>query len=137
MNHRRRLSIFLLRANADATRTRGWIKHHAIAVSAANYLTSLFPKYINCGQLVTAPIGGWAIGPWEVLATGETFLTFTVSTMFVAEAFIEAHQSPCSVIMSPISRSFPHVYDRLLGLPDAGQYAVSTLVPKAITAEDL
>ncbi|PBK99342.1 cytosine-purine permease [Armillaria gallica] len=62
----------------------------ANSVSAANDLTSLFPKYMNLkrGQLVTALIGGWAMVPWKVLATGETFLTF---------------MSSYSVIMGPIS----------------------------------
>ncbi|KAK0238804.1 permease for cytosine/purines, uracil, thiamine, allantoin-domain-containing protein [Armillaria nabsnona] len=53
-------------------------------------LTSLFPKYMNLkrGQVVTALIGGWAIVPWKVFATVETFLTF---------------MSSYSVIMGPIS----------------------------------
>lgn len=43
--------------------------------------------------------------PWKVLATGETFLTFMVSTLFLAERLSSKNifQSSYSVIMGPIS----------------------------------
>ena len=50
----------------------------ANSISAANDMTVLFPRYINIrrGQVICAIIGGWAVAPWEILATGERFLTF-------------------------------------------------------------
>ncbi|KAK7440050.1 hypothetical protein VKT23_017301 [Stygiomarasmius scandens] len=50
----------------------------ANSLSAANDMTALFPKYINIrrGQVLCAILGGWALAPWEVLASGEKFLSF-------------------------------------------------------------
>ncbi|KAF9004841.1 NCS1 nucleoside transporter family [Hymenopellis radicata] len=50
----------------------------ANSLSAANDMTVLFPRYINIrrGQVICAIIGGWALCPWEILATGQGFLTF-------------------------------------------------------------
>ncbi|ORY89690.1 NCS1 nucleoside transporter family [Leucosporidium creatinivorum] len=50
----------------------------ANSISAANDLTSLFPKYINItrGQIITAVVGGWAFVPWKILSSGTSFLNF-------------------------------------------------------------
>ncbi|KAG6837788.1 hypothetical protein H0H93_001715, partial [Arthromyces matolae] len=50
----------------------------ANSISAANDLMVLFPKYINIrrGQVICALIGGWALCPWEILATAPGFLNF-------------------------------------------------------------
>lgn len=50
----------------------------ANSLSAANDLTALFPRYINIrrGQVICAFIGGWALCPWEILASAPRFLTF-------------------------------------------------------------
>ncbi|KAK4702294.1 nucleobase:cation symporter-1, NCS1 family, partial [Phenoliferia sp. Uapishka_3] len=49
--------------------------------SAANDLSTLFPRYINIkrGQLICAIIGGWAMVPWKVLSSAKTFLNFISS----------------------------------------------------------
>lgn len=41
-------------------------------------ITSLFPRYFNIrrGVLFAAVIGGWAMVPWIILASGTTFLNF-------------------------------------------------------------
>jgi nucleobase:cation symporter-1, NCS1 family len=41
-------------------------------------MTVLFPKYINIrrGQVICAIIGGWALCPWEILASATGFLNF-------------------------------------------------------------
>ncbi|KZT73187.1 NCS1 nucleoside transporter family [Daedalea quercina L-15889] len=50
----------------------------ANSLSAANDMTVLFPRYINIrrGQVICALLGGWALCPWEILASAEGFLTF-------------------------------------------------------------
>ncbi|KAI0703798.1 NCS1 nucleoside transporter family [Cytidiella melzeri] len=50
----------------------------ANSLSAANDMTVLFPRYINIrrGQVLCAILGGWALAPWEILASAEGFLTF-------------------------------------------------------------
>jgi len=50
----------------------------ANSISAANDMTVLFPRYINIrrGQIICAVIGGWALCPWEILASAPGFLTF-------------------------------------------------------------
>lgn len=50
----------------------------ANSLSAANDMTVLFPKYINIrrGQVVCAILGGWALCPWEILASAPGFLSF-------------------------------------------------------------
>ncbi|KNZ71862.1 hypothetical protein J132_05687 [Termitomyces sp. J132] len=50
----------------------------ANSLSAANDLMALSPKYVNIrrGQIICAVIGGWAICPWEILATAPGFLNF-------------------------------------------------------------
>jgi len=50
----------------------------ANSLSAANDMTVLFPRYINIrrGQIICAVIGGWALCPWEILASAPGFLTF-------------------------------------------------------------
>lgn len=50
----------------------------ANSLSAANDMTVLFPRYINIrrGQIICAILGGWALCPWEILATAPGFLTF-------------------------------------------------------------
>jgi NCS1 nucleoside transporter family len=49
----------------------------ANSLSAANDLTSLFPKYVNIrrGQLITA-ILAWALVPWKILESAGSFLNF-------------------------------------------------------------
>lgn len=50
----------------------------ANSLSAANDMTVLFPQYINIrrGQAICAIIGGWALCPWEILASAPKFLSF-------------------------------------------------------------
>ncbi|KAF8662751.1 hypothetical protein AX16_001109 [Volvariella volvacea WC 439] len=50
----------------------------ANSLSAANDMMVLFPKYINIrrGQVICAVLGGWALCPWEILATAPGFLSF-------------------------------------------------------------
>ncbi|KAK7440045.1 hypothetical protein VKT23_017296 [Stygiomarasmius scandens] len=50
----------------------------ANSLSAANDMTVLFPRYINIrrGQVICAILGGWALCPWEILATAPGFLSF-------------------------------------------------------------
>lgn len=50
----------------------------ANSLSAANDMMVLFPKYINLrrGQVICAILGGWALCPWEILATAPRFLNF-------------------------------------------------------------
>ncbi|KAG7447269.1 cytosine-purine permease [Guyanagaster necrorhizus] len=50
----------------------------ANSLSAANDMTVLFPRYINIrrGQVICAILGGWALCPWEILASAPGFLTF-------------------------------------------------------------
>jgi NCS1 family nucleobase:cation symporter-1 len=50
----------------------------ANSLSAANDMTVLFPNYINIrrGQIICAVFGGWALCPWEILASAPGFLSF-------------------------------------------------------------
>jgi nucleobase:cation symporter-1, NCS1 family len=50
----------------------------ANSLSAANDMTVLFPNYIDIkrGQIICAIIGGWALCPWEILASAPGFLSF-------------------------------------------------------------
>lgn len=50
----------------------------ANSLSAGNDMTVLLPKYINIrrGQVICAFIGGWALCPWEILASAQGFLSF-------------------------------------------------------------
>ncbi|EKM58456.1 uncharacterized protein PHACADRAFT_182787 [Phanerochaete carnosa HHB-10118-sp] len=50
----------------------------ANSLSAANDMTVLFPRYINIrrGQAICAVLAGWALCPWEILASAQGFLTF-------------------------------------------------------------
>lgn len=50
----------------------------ANSLSAANDMTVLLPQYINIrrGQAICAIIGGWALCPWEILASAPRFLSF-------------------------------------------------------------
>ncbi|RDB19656.1 hypothetical protein Hypma_013249 [Hypsizygus marmoreus] len=50
----------------------------ANSLSAANDLMVMFPKYINIrrGQIICAFVGGWALCPWEILASAPGFLSF-------------------------------------------------------------
>ncbi|KAI8964662.1 permease for cytosine/purines, uracil, thiamine, allantoin-domain-containing protein [Daldinia sp. FL1419] len=50
----------------------------ANSISAANDLTALLPRWINIrrGCIVTALIGGWALVPWKILSSAQTFLAF-------------------------------------------------------------
>ncbi|KAG5641572.1 hypothetical protein DXG03_004698 [Asterophora parasitica] len=50
----------------------------ANSISAANDLMVMFPKYINIrrGQIICAFVGGWALCPWEILASAPGFLSF-------------------------------------------------------------
>ena len=58
----------------------------ANSLSAANDMTVLLPKYINIrrGQVICAIVGGWALCPWEILASAPGFLSFMSGyTVFV------------------------------------------------------
>ncbi|KAK5951350.1 hypothetical protein OHC33_007768 [Knufia fluminis] len=50
----------------------------ANALSFSNDVTSMFPKYINIrrGSVLCFLIGGWALCPWVILESGQTFLSF-------------------------------------------------------------
>jgi len=50
----------------------------ANSLSAGNDMTALCPRYINIrrGQVICAFLGGWALCPWEILASAEGFLSF-------------------------------------------------------------
>ncbi|THH07196.1 hypothetical protein EW145_g3553 [Phellinidium pouzarii] len=50
----------------------------ANSLCAGNDMTALWPKYINIrrGQVICAFIGGWALCPWEILASATGFLSF-------------------------------------------------------------
>ena len=50
----------------------------ANSISAANDLMAMLPKYINIrrGQIICAILGGWALCPWEILASAPGFLSF-------------------------------------------------------------
>ncbi|KAF9066556.1 permease for cytosine/purines, uracil, thiamine, allantoin-domain-containing protein [Rhodocollybia butyracea] len=50
----------------------------ANSLSAANDMMVLFPRYINIrrGQILCAILGGWALAPWEILASAPGFLNF-------------------------------------------------------------
>ncbi|CAA9966366.1 uracil permease [Pyrenophora teres f. maculata] len=50
----------------------------ANAVSFANDVTTLAPKYFNVrrGSILVAFIGGWALCPWIIVASGKAFLNF-------------------------------------------------------------
>lgn len=50
----------------------------ANAISFANDITSVFPKWFNIrrGTIFVAFIGGWALCPWIIVASGRAFLNF-------------------------------------------------------------
>ena len=50
----------------------------ANSISAANDLTVLCPRWVNIrrGCVIAAVIGGWAIVPWKILSSAQTFLAF-------------------------------------------------------------
>ncbi|KAN0105611.1 NCS1 nucleoside transporter family [Russula decolorans] len=50
----------------------------ANSLSAGNDMTTLWPRYINIrrGKVICAFLGGWALCPWEILASATGFLTF-------------------------------------------------------------
>ncbi|TFY79951.1 hypothetical protein EWM64_g4056 [Hericium alpestre] len=50
----------------------------ANSLSAGNDMAALCPKYINIrrGQVICAFLGGWALCPWEILASATGFLSF-------------------------------------------------------------
>ncbi|KAH9982021.1 cytosine-purine permease [Russula compacta] len=50
----------------------------ANSLSAGNDMTALCPRYINIrrGQIICAVLGGWALCPWEILASATDFLSF-------------------------------------------------------------
>jgi nucleobase:cation symporter-1, NCS1 family len=50
----------------------------ANSISAANDLTVLFPRWVNIrrGCMIAAVIAGWALVPWKILDSAETFLAF-------------------------------------------------------------
>lgn len=59
----------------------------ANSLSAANDMTVLFPRYINIrrGQVICAIVAGWALCPWEILASAPGFLSFMSGyTVFLA-----------------------------------------------------
>lgn len=48
------------------------------SVAAANDMNALLPKYINIrrGQILTAVIGSYALVPWKIMKSGQSFLSF-------------------------------------------------------------
>jgi NCS1 family nucleobase:cation symporter-1 len=50
----------------------------ANAISFANDITSLVPKYVNIrrGVVIAAFFGGWALCPWIIMASAQSFLNF-------------------------------------------------------------
>lgn len=78
----------------------------ANSLSAANDMTVLFPRYINIrrGQVICAILGGWALAPWEILASAQGFLSFMNGyTVFLGPfagimvADVRQFTSPCHV----------------------------------------
>ena len=83
-------SSFQLRINQWDNRAAAFFASFAFAVgtigtniasnslSAANDMTVLFPRYINIrrGQILCCILGGWALVPWEILASAPGFLNF-------------------------------------------------------------
>ncbi|GAA5839184.1 hypothetical protein JCM11251_003698 [Rhodosporidiobolus azoricus] len=59
------------------------------SISAANDLSTLFPKYVNIrrGQIICAIVGGWAMVPWKILSSGKVFLNFISSYAIVLGPF--------------------------------------------------
>lgn len=50
----------------------------ANSLSFSNDVTSMLPKYINIrrGSIICFLVGGWALCPWLILKSGQTFLNF-------------------------------------------------------------
>lgn len=50
----------------------------ANAVSFANDVTTLLPRWLNVrrGTLLVSVVGGWALCPWIIIASGRAFLLF-------------------------------------------------------------
>lgn len=50
----------------------------ANVITAANDLSSLFPKYINIrrGAIIITIIGGWVMQPWKIINSASSLLTF-------------------------------------------------------------
>ena len=50
----------------------------ANAISCANDLTNLVPKYINIrrGVIMATVFAGWAMVPWKIISSAESLLTF-------------------------------------------------------------
>ena len=50
----------------------------ANSLSAANDMTVLLPQFIDIrrGQVICAILGGWALCPWNILASAPKFLSF-------------------------------------------------------------
>ncbi|GAA5897719.1 hypothetical protein JCM6882_000076 [Rhodosporidiobolus microsporus] len=59
------------------------------SISAANDLSTLFPKYLNIrrGQIICAIVGGFGMVPWKVLSSGKVFLNFISSYAIVLGPF--------------------------------------------------
>ncbi|OBZ72482.1 hypothetical protein A0H81_08039 [Grifola frondosa] len=88
----------------------------ANSLSAANDMTVLFPRYINIrrGQVICAILGGWALCPWEILAsTGWSTNAVsmcppcTVRTGAIATLTASADPHVCTVVELARGRRYP------------------------------
>lgn len=70
----------------------------ANSLSAANDLTAMFPKYVNIkrGQIICAILGGWALCPWEILASAPGFLSFMSGYTVFLGPFAGVYVAPFS-----------------------------------------
>jgi NCS1 family nucleobase:cation symporter-1 len=79
----------------------------ANTISAANDLTALWPRYINIrrGQIICAFLGGWALCPWEILATYVRYLSTIVEidTKFHSVAGFLSFMNGYTVFLGPFA----------------------------------
>jgi NCS1 family nucleobase:cation symporter-1 len=75
----------------------------ANSMGAANDMMALSPKYINIrrGQVICAIIGGWALCPWEILASAPGFLSFMSGYTVFLGPFAGVYVDVSSVAFNP------------------------------------
>ncbi|EXJ94875.1 hypothetical protein A1O1_03274 [Capronia coronata CBS 617.96] len=89
----------------------------ANSISAANDLTTLFPKYINIyrGQWVAATIGVFGFAPWKVLESASNLLSFMNSYSIIL-APMAAILSADYVFVKKSKIDVPELYNRARGI---------------------
>ncbi|KAL1305774.1 hypothetical protein AAFC00_003941 [Neodothiora populina] len=89
----------------------------ANSISAANDLTTLFPRYINIyrGQWVCATIGVFGFAPWKVLASASNLLAFMNSYSIIL-APIGAILAADYVLVKHGRIDVPELYNRPQGI---------------------